>query len=140
MRRRILVDTGPIVAFLNRRDRFHDWAKRSLSHVEPPLLSCEAVVSEACFLLRRVPSGPEKVLELVTRGLIDTSFRLREEAGAIEVMMNRYADLPVSFADACLLRMAETNPESRVMTCDHHFMIYRILGRRVVPSWMPDGL
>lgn len=139
MRRQVIVDTGPIVAFLNSRDRHHDWTKSVLAHVEPPLQTCEAVISEACFLLQRVAGGPQRVMELLGRGLIDVSFRLRDEIAAIEALMQRYQDLPVSFADACLLRMAETTAGSRVLTCDQHFMIYRIHGRRVVPSLMPDA-
>lgn len=135
---RIIVDTGPIVAFLNRRDRHHEWAKRLLGATDPPLYTCEAVISEACFLLRNVFGGPQKVMDLLQRGLVDASFRLRDEIGAVQTLMMRYQDLPVSFADACLLRMAETNPGYKVMTCDQDFMVYRMLGRRVVPSLMPD--
>lgn len=135
---RLIVDTGPVVAFLNRRDRHHEWAERVLGATDPPLVTCEAVISEACFLLRSVFGGPQKVMELVQRGLIDASFHLRDEIGAVQALMMRYQDLPVSFADACLLRMAETHPGYTVMTCDQDFMVYRMLGRRMVPSLMPD--
>lgn len=137
MRRRILVDTGPLVAFLNRRDRFHDWATITLANVQPPLLTCEAVISEACFLLRRVPRGPESVLELLGRGLVETSFRLADDLDAVTTLMQRYADLPISFADACMVRLAERTLGSTVMTVDSDFKIYRMLGRRVVPTLMP---
>lgn len=108
---RLIVDTGPIVAFLNRRDRHHEWAERILGATDPPLLTCEAVISEACFLLRNVSGGPQKMMELVQRGLIDASFHLRDEVGAVQTLMMRYQELPVSFADACLLRMAEEGPQ-----------------------------
>jgi len=52
---RVLVDTGPLVAILDASDSFHDWAAANLKAVQPPLITCEAVLSEVCFLLRRQP-------------------------------------------------------------------------------------
>ena len=72
----IIVDTGPIVAYLNKRDRYHDWGVDQFSIFAPPFLSCEAVISKACFLLRSYPNGSRNVLELVERELIHLSFNL----------------------------------------------------------------
>lgn len=134
-----LLDTGPLVAFLNRSDRHHVWAAERLAEIEPPLLTCESVVSEACFLLRRLPDGPRAVLELVRRGLVAPGFRLDEESEPVGRLMARFADQPMSLADACLVRMAELHAGSRVLTLDRHFKIYRMHGRRVVPALMPPG-
>ena len=54
MRRRVIVDAGPLVAAIDRRDRFHNWVTKEWAKLSPPLLTCEAVLSEACFLLRNV--------------------------------------------------------------------------------------
>ncbi|HEX9736269.1 MAG TPA: PIN domain-containing protein [Thermoanaerobaculia bacterium] len=135
---KVLVDTGPLVAFLNRRDRYHAWAKQQLVKLKPPLLTCEAVVSEACFLLRAQPGGAEAVLELLERELLEITFDLGEEASRIRDVIARYANLPASLADACLVRMAELHAGSRVLTLDSHYKIYRIHGRKVIPTISPD--
>jgi uncharacterized protein len=134
-----LVDTGPIVAFLNRRDRHHGWAVETLAEIRAPLLTCEAVLSEAAYLVRRVAGGPEKVIELLTRGVLDTSFRLAAEATAVKKLLARYGDLPMDLADACLVRMSELHDDCRVLTIDSEFRnVYRRRGRQAIPTLMPE--
>ncbi len=128
----VLLDTGPLVAFLNRQDRFHAWAKEALARIEPPLLTCEAVLSEACFLVRRLSGGPRAVIELVGRGLLRVPFRLEKEAAQVQRLVSRYADVPMSLADACLVRMAELHERSAIVTLDDGFFIYRKKGRQVL--------
>jgi uncharacterized protein len=135
---KVLIDTGPLVAFLNRRDRYHGWAKQQLAKLEPPLLTCEAVASEACFLLRAQPGGAEAVIELIERELLELTFDLGEEASRVRDVIARYANLPASLADVCLVRMAELHAGSRVLTLDSHFKVYRIHGRKVIPTISPD--
>ncbi len=139
MRRRVLLDTGPLVAFLNRRDLFHAWAVAEWSEIEPPLSTCEPVLSEACFLLRRFVGGPEAVVQLVKRGVVTVPFRVADEAGAVAKLLTRYASVPMSLADACLVRMAESSAESAVLTLDADFRVYRKHGRQVVPVVIPDS-
>jgi uncharacterized protein len=138
MRSRILVDTGPLVALLNRRDRHHLWVKSQLRKMDSPLDTCEAVLSEACFLLQQVHGGPQAVLELVTAGLVTVPFSLQVEAKAIQRLMLRYADVPMALADACLVRLAEIHEPSRVFTLDSDFKIYRKRNRTVLPLLLPD--
>ena len=138
MRSQILLDTGPLVAFLNRRDRNHTWATAELSHIAPPLLTCEAVISEACFLLRTLQNASDAVLNLIEQGLIQTPFHLQEATTSVKRLMVRYANVPMSLADACLIRMAEQYSESAVMTCDSDFRVYRKHRRQVIPTIMPD--
>jgi predicted nucleic acid-binding protein len=137
MKPRILLDTGPLVAFLSRRDRFHDWALRELNEVEPPLWTCEAVLSEACFLLRHNPAGPAAVVDLVRDGLIQVGFDLQTQIISLRRLLLRYCERQISLADACLVRMAELHAGSVVLTLDSDFRIYRIHGRQVVPTRMP---
>ncbi|GJL56229.1 MAG: pilus biogenesis protein [Nitrospirales bacterium] len=134
----ILLDTGPLVAFLNRRDHFHDWTKTVWEQAEPPFLSCEAVLAEACFLLRRSHNGAHSVLEMVKRGVITTSFRLENEVATVDKLLVHYADVPMSLADACLVRMAELSPKSSVLTIDDDFLIYRKNRRQKIPLVMPS--
>lgn len=133
----VLLDTGPLVAFLNRRDRYHQWASGQLAQINPPLLTCEAVLSEACFLLRHLRGGAEAVLALLRRGLVRVEFRLDEHATPVEKLLARYASVPMSLADACLVRIAELTPEATVLTLDRDFTVYRKLGRHVVPTILP---
>ena len=137
MTKHVLLDTGPLVAFLNRRDRYHAWAKAQLATVEPPLATCEAVLSEACFLLRDLPGGSQAIVDLVRRELVVISFSLRDEVTPVGNLMTRYANVPMSLADACLVRMVELNAGGAVMTLDSDFDIYRTHRRRVIPRLMP---
>jgi predicted nucleic acid-binding protein len=134
----VLLDTGPLVAFLNGRDRYHEWSTGVLGEVETQILSCEAVLSEACFLLRHSKGGREAVLKLVERGLVRMPFRLEAESASVRRLLTRYASVPMSLADACLVRMSEQSPDSFVLTLDRDFKIYRRQGRNVVPTIMPS--
>jgi predicted nucleic acid-binding protein len=136
----ILVDTGPIVAFLNGRDRYHEWSKEIFAGLDSPVLSCEAVLSEACFLLRHASGGSEAVLKLVERGLVRLPFRLESDSASVRRLLARYAGVPMSLADACLVRMSEQISGSSVLTLDRDFKIYRKHGRNIIPTMMPTGL
>lgn len=106
--------------------------------MDPPLETCEAVFSEACYLLQQVPGGPEAVLELITKGLVVVSFSLQDEAKAIQRLILRYADLPMDLADACMVRLAELHEPSLIFTLDSDFRIYRKHGRTALPILLPD--
>ena len=140
MRKRVLMDTGPLVASLNRRDRFHLWAKARLDELEPPIFTCEPVLAEACFLLRDTPGGAAAVLKLVERGVLQVSFPVSPHARSLATLMTKYANLPMSLADACLVRMTELDESSAVMTLDGDFLVYRRHGRQAIPALMPPEL
>jgi predicted nucleic acid-binding protein len=136
----LLLDTGPLVAYLNRRDDYHEWAASVLDPITQPLLTCDPVLAEACHLLRRLPGGPEAVLELLERGALRVNFPVAENARALSALMRKYRDAPMSLADACLVRMAERAEDPAVITVDRHFRIYRIHGRRIVRTILPPGV
>ena len=133
----IILDTGPIVAFLNKRDRYFTWANETFNLLEPPLYSCEAVISEACFLLRNIEGGSIAVAELIERGLIVIDFDLFGEIQIVKKLMSKYANVPMSLADACLIRMTEIEKNSQIITLDQDFNVYRRLDRQQVPVLMP---
>lgn len=138
--RTTLVDTGPIVAFLNRRDSHHSWAVDTMARLRPPLLTCEAVLSEAIFLVRNLPGGGEAVMNMVERGLVRAAFRLEEEAAAVRALLRKYGDVPMDLADACLVRMTEMYAEPTLVTVDAEFRdVYRRHGRRVIPTVLPSS-
>jgi uncharacterized protein len=133
----VLLDTGPLVAFLNQREEHHEWAVREFGQLHPPLLTCEAVLAEACWLVRDISGGVGAVMELVERGVVKVPFRLENDAEGIRKIMAHYSNLPMSLADACLVRMAENNAAAEVLTLDSHFRIYRLSNRRLVPVRIP---
>ena len=133
----IIVDTGPIVALLDRRDGFHEWASDQFDAIEAPAFTCEPVLAEAAFLVRRLPRGALRVLDLVERGVLAVPYQLESDVSALRERMDKYADVPMALADACLVRMAETIANSRVLTLDGDFRVYRMHGRRRIPVLMP---
>jgi predicted nucleic acid-binding protein len=135
---RFAIDTGPLVALLNSRDAHHRWATETLDKIAPPLYTCEAVVSEACFLVRHLKGGPDAVLALISRSLILPAFRLDAELEAVRKLMAKYATVPMSLADACLVRLAELDRDLTIITLDENFRIYRRHGRQHVPTLMPE--
>lgn len=136
--RKFLTDTGPVVALLDRRDRYHEWAKAQVAGIDPPLYTCEAVLSEACFLLQKTPGGPQNVLGLVRRGLLVVAFSVQDEASTLGSLLMRHSNVPMDLADACMVRLAELNPGSLLLTIDSDFEIYRMHGRSPIPIVKPD--
>lgn len=122
----ILLDTGPLVALLSENDAQHARARQLFAACTPPFRSCEAVVAEACFLMRKVdPAGPAEVVALGRRGVFHIAMSAGEHWDHIEVLLKKYSDRPISFADACLIRCAEINEEARILTFDRDFSVYR---------------
>ena len=137
MIRRVILDTGPLVAFIHASDQHHAWSRDMLKEIEAPLLTCEAVLSEATFLLGRWPLAVNKIGALVRRGIIELPFSLASDSTRVFALMKRYATVPMSFADACLVSMSEHHEGSRVLTLDSDFEIYRRHGRKKIPLLAP---
>jgi predicted nucleic acid-binding protein len=133
---RVLVDTGPLVALLDRRDHYHDWAKQQVAQIRPPLFTCEAVLTEAFHLLRTLPQARLAILEML-RQLLVVRFRLDEHHERVAGLVRRYGNVPMSLADACLVRMSEAISGSTVLTLDTDFRIYRQHGRQKIALMIP---
>ena len=134
---RVLIDTGPLVAYLDRRDHGHRWAFDRFAEIAPPMLTCEAVITEACFLTRHISGGSESVLRLLEQGAVRIQFSVQEESDALAALMRRYRSVPMSLADACLVRMSELVEDGIVLTLDSDFRIYRRHRRKSIPLLMP---
>ncbi len=135
----VLADAGPLVALFNPRDRFHAWARARFDELTEPILTCEGVLAETLFLAAKVPGACARILALWHRDLLRLTFAAQQEKTALQRLLTKYADLPISLADACLIRMSEVHSDSLVWTVDRHFSIYRRHGRQVVPVLMPDA-
>jgi predicted nucleic acid-binding protein len=130
----VLVDTGFLVALLRRRDNLHGWAASQAVEFSPPWHTCESVLSEAFHLLRDRTS---ELAALMHRGAIVVALKLDQEQEPVLALMRKYSSLPMSLADACLVRMTEITANSVVLTTDTDFRIYRRHSRQVVPCVMP---
>ena len=140
MLRRVILDTGVLVAFLDKSDRYHNWAIKEWAKIAKPLLTCEAVITESCFILQNVYGGKDAILALVERGTIQIDFRFNDEVKVIRDLMQRYQSVPMSFADACLVRMSELIAGSSVLTLDSDFYIYRQNRKETIDVIIPDGV
>jgi len=138
MRRHIILDTGPLVAFLNRNDSYHLWSSSQWREIEAPFFTCESVISEACFLLRLFREGSRSILKMMERGVIEVPFRLDHQVLPISKLMGKYSDVPMSLADACLVRLSEIIPDSTILTIDTDFRVYRKNGKEKIPLILPD--
>lgn len=136
----VLLDTGPLVAAINRRERWHAWSVDQVRRSLAPLWTCESVLSEAWFLLKATDDGRESLLSLLDRGALKIAFSLGDHLPQVSDVMRRFSNVPMSLADACLVRMSELIENSAVLTLDGDFRVYRRFGRRSIPVLIPPGL
>lgn len=139
MSERAIVDTGPLVAFFDRDEERHAWATDTFHRMRGPLLTCEPVVTEAAFLLRAWPSAQDKLLDWVAKGTLGIPFVLAGEAESVRRLRRKYHDVPMSLADACLVRMAEMFDGWQVCTLDGGFRVYRKHGDVPIPLIAPEA-
>ena len=130
----VLVDAGFLIALLTERDHHHTWAAAHASRFPPPWKTCEAVLSEAFHLLR---VNAPLLAGLLRRRAVVCAFRPDESAGEVLDLMEKYIDVPMSFADACLVRMTEMLADPMLLTTDADFRIYRRHSRQTVPCLIP---
>jgi predicted nucleic acid-binding protein len=136
MAKSVLVDAGFLVALLSGRDSHHGWAVAQAPHHAPPWSSCEAALSESFHLLGA--HGASGLSALLRRRAVVIAFDLQKEMHPVLTLMHKYANVPMSLADACLVRMTETHADPVVLTTDTDFRIYRRHSRQVVPCVLPS--
>ena len=131
----LVVDAGFLVALWNSRDQHHPWAAAAAAAHPPPWLACEAVFTEADHLLGA--PGRLALRTAVRRGAIRLIATISEETPSVLDLLDKYEDVPMSVADACVVRLTETLPDPLVLTTDTDFKVYRRHSRRVVPCLLP---
>ena len=134
----VLADASFLIAFLNQRDGDHDWAISVAIRHPPPWKTCDAVMSETFHLIGR--EYFIALFKMVDRGALISAFNANESISEVIDLMRKYSDVPMSFADACLVRMTEVLPNPTLLTTDSDFRIYRRLGRKTVPAVMPQDI
>jgi predicted nucleic acid-binding protein len=125
-----LLDSGVIVALLDRDERHHVQCVETVSDLIGPLLTCEAAIAEACYLLRGTFGAPEAIIKNVANGVFQTPVRLMDRANAVEKLLRKYRDVPMALADACLVDLADQMDTGQILTLDRGFEIYRWRSRR----------
>jgi len=136
MARSVVVDAGYLVALLSRRDTHHHWAAVQPQRFPPPWTTCEAALSEAFHLLGA--RGAPVLAALLQRRAVIPAFDLGDELEPVLKLLQKYGDVPMSLADACLVRMTETLADPVILSTDADFRIYRRHSRQVVPCAMPS--
>lgn len=132
-----ILDTGPLVGALDADDQWHAWAAEEFAGICQPALTCEAVISEACFLLRTVPDARERIFGLIEHGVLRVVPILPEESPAVRALLSRYGER-MDYADACLIRLSELHRKHTVVTTDaDDFRIYRRFGKQPLPLRVP---
>jgi predicted nucleic acid-binding protein len=131
----VIIDTSGLVALLDPRDQHHKWSRSAVADLSLPWLTCEAVATEAFFLLTGVEA--DRLMRILRDDRLQMTSALVEDVSSVLDLMQKYASVPMSFADACLVRMTEILPEPVLVTTDADFKIYRRHNRQVIPCLMP---
>src|SRR5438270_1581105 len=119
MAKTILVDAGFVVALLSSRDTHHQWAVTQASASPPPWSTCEAVLSEAYHLLGE--RGASSLGALLRRRALAVALEFADHVEPVTKLIEKYSDLPMSLADACLVRITETVAAPIILTTDEDF-------------------
>lgn len=134
----VIVDTGPLVALVDKQDKYHSWVLTQLKAIAPPLLTCEAVIVEACFLIhKKDPASVSRIFLALNNQFLHLPFVLSQEYLTVNELRQKYIDVPMSVADACLVRMSELFDTAKVFTLDRDFEIYRKNRNQVIPCIIP---
>ncbi len=133
----VIADTGALVALLDRSDQHHEWAVQCFKNLRPPLLTCESVLTEAWHLLGHAEISRRVLVEMCRAGVVKVAFDLNTELPRVLKLLEKYADTPMDFADACLVQFLESISEARVWTVDSDFVVYRRSNRRVIKTLAP---
>lgn len=131
MAKSVIVDASFLVALWRKDDEKHVWAVEKARKFPPPWLTCESALSEADHLLS--PDGCATLRLACRRGALLVDAPGGDEFAGVLDLLEKYADVPMSVADACLVRLTEIYPNCVVLTTDSDFRIYRRNGRRVIP-------
>ena len=134
----LIADAGVIVADLDKRDNWHEWTLAQMRSLPLPFITCEPVITEACFLVAHLHDGTQKVLRLAAESVLQIDFSLAAEIEAVESLMKKYENVPMSLTDACLVRMSEMEADAKIFTLDGDFIIYRKNGRQQIPLIYPE--
>jgi uncharacterized protein len=134
----VLIDAGPMAALLNTNDERHDWTRQTMQRLPAPALTSEPALTEAAFLLTRDGFDADDLFALAAAGMIKVGIEFDREHVALRSLIRKYQDVPMSLADATLIRLSELHSDCRILTFDAHFQFYRRHGNKIIPLVMPE--
>lgn len=136
MPKKVIIDAGPLVAFLDAGDEHHEWAAKQFARF-PFFETCDAALAEACARLAYAGFDQTKAVRLVSEGAVKLTFNVADNLDRVLALMGKYSDQPMDFADACLVAMSEEQKDAIMITVDRDFRIYRRHGRDRIPLATP---
>ena len=122
----VLVDASALIALLDRDDAKHEQCVASLRRIREPLATVWPALTEAMHLLADTPRGPETLCDMVSDAVVKLLPVDDTEMGRVKELMQKYRDLPMDFADAVLVRVAERDHLTQILTFDRDFELYRL--------------
>ena len=126
-----LIDTGAIIALVDRNDRWHERCRAVLAHLPLPLATSAAVLTELFHLVGENRREVAAAWRFMRSGAVTVLSIDDDDMAALQVLMTRYADRPMNFADATLVHLAERESLTTIFSVDHDdFEIYRVGSRR----------
>lgn len=134
----VLLDTGPLVAFFNRKDMRHGWARHTISIQKPPLITCESVLSETLFIVKNNPAVLRALDSMIREGIIEVRPVLSTPGNTVLDKVLKYTDLPGSLADLSLIFLYEQHQNAKIITLDSDFIIYRDSKNKPIKLVMPE--
>jgi len=125
----VLVDAGALIALLDRSDEHHEAARDAIARTDESLLTTWPVVTEAMYFLARIPRGQDSLFDLIDDAGASIAALDESDLRRMKVLMRKYCNLPMDFADASLVRVAERDRITRILTFDRDFKVYALPGR-----------
>ncbi len=122
----VLADASALIALLDADDSAHERCVEALKRIRDPLATVWPAFTEAMHLLGDTTRGPEALCDMVDDGALALAPLDAADVPRIKELMRKYRDLPMDFADAALVRVAERDRLSRILTFDRHFEIYAL--------------
>jgi len=141
--REAIADTGALVALLDRSDQYHEWAIECFKAIRAPVITCEPVLAETWHLLGAVSPSRQTLAELHQDGIIRVEFEFERQSASIWQLLEKYRDIPMDLADACVVRLSELFVDRLVWTVDSDFKFYRRNKRASIPlmaPWQPSTI
>ena len=133
-----IVDTGPLVGWINRRDQWHRWSVSVMKSLEPPLITCESVIAEAAWHLGDSREAVDRLYGLVEAGALRIVPLLPDHVAHLRALSAKYAEM--DFCDAAVVRLSEIYSRAVVLTIDtEHFTVYRRFQNKPIPFIHPSA-